>query len=103
CPSRSSISLYKWVYPIQPPQCKGRKICWIGNNRPILMDQRKHSVHQIGYIFEVWGNVLTDVNRFFSVTTAMLRNVRDGCVIQRPKRVFVERFYAFFEANFYAV
>lgn len=55
------------------------------------------------HLIKVRGDVLPDVDRLLSESTAELCDIRDGGMIKGPKRVFVERFNPFSQANFYAI
>jgi hypothetical protein len=45
----------------------------------------------------------SDRNWFFAITAPELRYVRDGSIVQRPKRVLVECLNSFPEADFNAI
>jgi hypothetical protein len=47
--------------------------------------------------------VVTNVNRFFSVSAAELRNVSHCGVIKRPERVFIEGLNALLQSDFNAI
>jgi len=48
-------------------------------------------------------NVVADVNWFFSVPAAELSNVGNRSIVKGPKRIFVKRFDALFNANLNAI
>lgn len=52
---------------------------------------------------EVRRPVISDIDRFFAISASKLGNVRNRNIVQCPKRVFIERFDAFLEANFNTV
>ena len=72
-------------------------------NGPVLVDEGNEPVHMIGDFPVMRRTVIPDVDRFLSISTTKLGNVRDRGVIQRPKSIFIERFDALFQANFDAV
>ena len=100
CGSRGpSVSLYKWVDPIESPQSIRRQQGWLFHGCPVLVDNRKEQVHLVGNILEMGRNMVADVNWFFPVSAAELSNVRNGSIVKGPKRVFIKRFDAFFQCQ----
>jgi hypothetical protein len=49
------------------------------------------------------GQVVSDVNRFFPITSTELSYVCDCRSIQRPEGVLIECLYPFFQPNFDAI
>jgi len=48
-------------------------------------------------------DMVADVYWFFSVSATKLSDVRDGSIVEGPKRVFIECFDALFDADFNAI
>src|ERR1039458_8334983 len=85
------------------PQCIRRKHGGMIQNIPILVDDRKKTVHLIGDVLKVRREVIPDIDWLFAVAPSKLGNIRDSRVIQGPKRVFIEKLDALLQANFNAV
>ncbi|MGB7232332.1 MAG: hypothetical protein WBD19_11715 [Candidatus Acidiferrum sp.] len=88
------IAFNKRVNPIQPPKGIARDPCGMIDNRPILMDHRKKSIHQVRNLLEVRRNMVPDINWILAESPSKLSNVGYCSVIQSPQCVFVEGFYA---------
>jgi hypothetical protein len=73
------------------------------HNRPILMDDRKKSIHQIGDFSEMRRRVITHVNGIFAISPTKLSNIRYCCIIQRPESIFIECLDALFDPNLDAI
>ncbi|MGA9386338.1 MAG: hypothetical protein WBV63_15045 [Candidatus Sulfotelmatobacter sp.] len=56
------------------------------------MNQRKEAIHQVRDIIEVWWGVFAYVNRFLSVSSSELSDIRNGGIIECPQSVFIKRF-----------
>src|SRR2546430_8387944 len=69
-----SISFNKGVNPVEPPQCEGCEVRWVLNNRPIFVNEGRHPIHHVWDFFEVWRNVLPNINRIFAITSAKCRD-----------------------------
>ena len=67
------------------------------------MDRRYKPIHEFWNVFEMWRQMIANINWLFTKTPAKLRDVRDGNVIQRPKRIFIKGGKALFQAYFDAV
>src|SRR6185437_3785684 len=71
----SPITLYERMNPVEPPQ----RICGqhggMIQDRPILMHDRKESVHLIGDFPEMGREVISHIDRLFAVASAKLRNI----------------------------
>ncbi len=90
--------------PIQPPERIGRKQSrLVLINSPVLVYDGKKPIHVIWHIFKVGWAMITDVDRFFTVSAPELGDVCNSNVIQRPQRVLIERFDALLQANLNAV
>ena len=103
CSGGAAVAFDKRVYPVQPPKRVGRDERRMLPDCPILVNNRKEPIHFVWDILKVGREMVADVDRFFAVTAAKLRDIGDRCVVQSPERVFVEGLDAFFEANFDAV
>jgi hypothetical protein len=67
------------------------------------MNDREKSVNVIGNVLEVGRPVVADINRFFPIPTAKLRDVCNRDVIKSPKRILIERFDTLLQPYFNAV
>lgn len=79
---RSAISFYERMDPIQPPQGIGWKKSRMIQYSPILMNDGKELVHQMGNIIKMRRDVVSDIDRLLSKTSTKLRYVCGGCGIQ---------------------
>src|ERR1035438_8160196 len=90
-PRGSPITFYEWVNPVESPQ----RVRWnhsrLIQNSPVLVDYGKEAIHLIGNFLEVRREVISHIDRLLAVTSSKLRNIGDGCVVQGPRSVFVEK------------
>lgn len=70
---------------------------------PVLVDQREESIHLIWDHFEMWRQVVTNVDWLLAVTPAELSDIRHCGSIQGPKGVFIKSLNTLFKADLDAI
>ncbi len=65
----------------------------------IFMNYRKKLINMPWNFFEVWRNMISNVDWLLAEPASELSNICDCQSIQRPKRIFVKRFNALGETD----
>src|SRR5258708_4864452 len=75
--------------PVEAPESICRKFCG-SPIEPVFVDRRNKAIHKFWHVLEVWGQVVSHVDRLFSEASAELGNVGHCNVVERPKRVLIK-------------